>query len=728
MIDRLPSQHVVLLGIGHTNAHVLRMWGMQPFADADLTCITNFPVATYSGMLPAVMAGQAKQDQMEIDLVRLCASVGARLICQPVVGLDHDRREVLFDDRPAVAYDALSIGIGSVPTASGLAAGMDKVVKIKPMQTFLQRLGQAVDAASESAADASGDRRTRQLRIMVVGGGVAGVEISFCLSPLVRERTKCDPLIQLVTRSETVLPDGLASTRRRVVAVMQRRGIVLTTGRSVTEVASGRAVLDDAATVDADIVIWATGAVGPEALDRFGLPLDDRGFIQTDSTLRSVLGVPVFAVGDTGTIVDHQLPKAGVYAVRQGPVLWENLARTLSGKPLQSYVPQRSFLRLINRGDGHAIGQWKGITFSGRWAMRLKQSIDLRFMKMFQPDAMMDDAGEPMQCRGCGCKLGGDLLQSALSGEEGSEIKLEDAAEIGGDSDHRLVASTDFFSSPFDDAFLTGRVVALHAASDIVATGAVPTHALANVVLPEGDGRSQQRLLRDFLAGSRLEFAAMGAAIVGGHTIVGPRMEVGFTVIGKAIGRSLVRKENLVPGDQILLTKPLGIGIQLAAHHRSECRADDFESLIAAMLIRQHSLASIAIECGIHAGTDVTGFGLAGHLLEMLDSSGVSARIQLAAIPLLPGVEESIERGIESSLAPDNRRVQSKISVNSASRRSPFYQALFDPQTCGGLVLGVAVEKKGRFLDMLADAGLDAPVCIGEARPQQAGEKPLSIV
>jgi selenide,water dikinase len=360
--------------------------------------------------------------------------------------------------------------------------------------------------------------------------------------------------------------------------------------------------------------------------------------------------------------------------------------------------------------------------------MRLKNSIDRRFMDKFQSVAAMDqDEDDPMQCRGCGCKLGGDALQSALAGENGTEIKLEDAAEIGGDSPHRLIASTDFFSSPMDDAFLSGRVAALHAASDIIATGAKPTDALANVVLPEGDSGTQQRVLRDFLSGSRLEFDAMGASIVGGHTIVGPRMEVGFTVIGQPISGSLMRKENLLAGDRLFLTKPLGIGILLAAHARGLCAAAHFESLVEAMLIRQHDLAQITIDCDIHAGTDVTGFGLAGHLLEMLETSGAAARVFLDAIPLLPGARETIERGIESSLAPENRRIQTKISARSSQRETAAYKVLFDPQTCGGLLLGVAAEKSERLLEAFRRAKLPAPVCIGDVISPENGRKPLTI-
>ena len=442
--------------------------------------------------------------------------------------------------------------------------------------------------------------------------------------------------------------------------------------------------------------------------------MNDRGFIATDRCLRSTSGFPVFAVGDTGTMIAEPVPKAGVYAVRQGPILWQNVGRLLAGQSLREYVPQRSFLKLINRGDGYAIGQWKGFSFSGKWVMRLKDSIDTRFMEMFRPRPMLLEGEEPMQCRGCGCKLGGESLAAALDNED-SAVKLEDAAEIGGDDGGRIVASTDFFSSPLDDAFLTGRVAALHSASDIVASGARPTHALANVVLPEGDAAAKRTMLRDFMAGARLEFDAMNASIVGGHTIVGPRMEVGFTVIGKAVGDRLIRKGNLAAGDQLLLTKPIGIGILLAAHARGMCRASDYGSLIDAMLQRQHDVARIATECGVTAGTDVTGFGLAGHLLEMLESSRVSAKIWLDHIPLLPGVAECVGQGIESSLAPENRRAESRMLL-ARSENTAAYAAIFDPQTCGGMLLGVAPDKVDQLRHSFAQASLPECTQIGAVR------------
>ena len=401
------------------------------------------------------------------------------------------------------------------------------------MQSFMTRLMVAIDGLSDEL-----DRK--EIQVAVVGSGVAGIEITCCIPSILAEKTGREVSMRLVTRSQTILPAMETKAQDLVSRELDRRRVQVVTGRSVNRVVNDQLMFDNGESVDADIAIWATNASAPSAISGFGLEVDDRGFIATDRTLKTS-SKSIFAVGDSGTIIEEGLPKAGVYAVRQGPVLWENIQRTLNGQTLENYVPQRSFLKLINLGDGRAVGQWKSLAFSGRLAMRLKEWIDGRFMDKFQTGAEMNEsmAVEEMQCRGCGCKLGADVLESALSD---SDEELDDAAEIGGDCDFPLLASTDFFSSPFDDHFLSGRVAALHSASDIVASGALATEALANVVLPEGDRNSQKRALQDFLAGARLEFDAMGASVVGGHTIVGPRMEVGFTVIGKPLGKSLLRQ------------------------------------------------------------------------------------------------------------------------------------------------------------------------------------------
>ena len=484
-------------------------------------------------------------------------------------------------------------------------------------------------------------------------------------------------------------------------------------------------VMADGSSIEADLVIWATGATAPPEMKRFDLPTNEAGFFSTQSTLQSTGRPNCFVVGDTGTMIDQATPKAGVYAVRQGPILWENLNRLFGERPLIEYQPQRSFLKLINTGDGRAIGGWKGLSFSGNWVKRLKDRIDTRFMEMYQVADAAVQADEAMQCRGCGCKLGAEALNLALAAVGDDQIELEDAAVISESEGETLIASTDFFSSPFTDAYLTGRISAIHCASDIVASGGTVTHALGNVVLPEGDNATQQRMLADFIAGATREFTKVGGKIVGGHTIVGPRGEYGFTVVGRT-DQPMLRKNQLAPGDTIYLTKPLGVGILLAAHMRSQCLADDYDDLIETMLIDQMPYAKLARSLNTSAMTDVTGFGLAGHLIEMLRESDLSGVMQLEAIPLLGGVDRCLKLGIESSLAPENRRFERWIECQPAIKSRVTYKTLFDPQTCGGLIFGVSELQRSDLESACQSAGIEPPIAI--ARVEAKRDDHVSLV
>lgn len=712
---RLASKHVVLFGVGHTNAYVVRQWGMKPIPDADLTCLSDNSIAAYSGMLPAVLARQLPPEAMEIDLVKLCSMVGARLITNEVTGFDVERQLIHFSDRPSIPFDVLSVGIGSVPTVSGVQVEGSSLLKIKPMQTFLQRLNASVASAAERISQADIER---PLRILIAGSGLAGIEIAFCLPNFLREHGSLPFALQVLTRSDDILQGVIPAMRKRVLDELQNRNVDVKMSRTIVGVSDDGVRLKNGSTLEADLVIWATGASPPTILSKLGLPLDDRGFLATHNTLRSTSQRPIFAVGDSGTIVDDKTSKAGVYAVRQGPILWANIKATLSGKQYTKYAPQRSFLKLINTGDGSAIGEWKGFSFAGTWAKALKDRIDGRFIKMYQASASMGRGEEQMQCKGCGCKLPADVLEHALgwTGTDQPIInsnQLDDAAVVQ-TSAGKIIASTDFFTSPFDDPWLTGRVIALHAASDLFAMGANVKAALANIVIPDGKPADQRRVLSEMLHGARLEFSTMGAEIVGGHTIVGPRSEIGFTVLGESPENGLLlRKGNLVAGDRLYLTKPLGVGALMAAHMRSQCRAQDYETLIKTMLQRQHRIAAVAVALGIRAGTDITGFGLAGHLIEMLKASQKSASIELNQLPLLPGARDAILSGIESTLAPDNRQVECHIAVSSSQQSTPEYRILFDPQTSGGLLLGVPSKLANEFEQKLIDADVGRAVIVG---------------
>ena len=237
-------------------------------------------------------------------------------------------------------------------------------------------------------------------------------------------------------------------------------------------------------------------------------------------------------------------------------------------------------------------------------------------------------------------------------------------------------------------------------------------------------------MLRELLAGAHDEFRRLGAAIVGGHTIEGPSTLMGFTVLARQITKPLV-KSGLRPGDQLVLTKPLGTGVLLAAHMRNRCRGPWFVELCRNMQLGNEICLELAKRYAIEGMTDVTGFGLAGHLLEMLDASQVRATIELNNIPLLPGSLELSADGIESSLAPDNRANESRIGISAQSLDRAQFQLLFDPQTCGGMLFGVSPRDVDGVLSELVRAGFSQARNIGrvlESSPLSGSRSTIDIV
>lgn len=364
---------LVLLGIGHTNAHIVRQWAIHPIPNCRLVCISKFPMATYSGMLPGTLAKQFASNEMEIELAPLAQRAAAELILGDVVGLDVDRQTLKFANREPLHYDTLSIGVGSMP------AGWDEfdspaLIPIKPMQTFVDRLEKRLELCGTSA------------RCVVVGGGVAGVEIALCLrARLSSPSSRKSHSISIVTSGDEIAGGMCQRSQRRLLHLLNERSIEVVKGFRVTQVEESAIADAEGKWQAADVVIWATGAVPPPILTQFGLPTDERGFLTTTSTLLTTAGYPIFVVGDSGTIESDPAPKAGVTAVRQAPVLWHNLQATFdTSRSMKAFHPQADFLKIVNTGDGKALLEYHGWTFHARWCWRLKCWIDRSFVRKYQ--------------------------------------------------------------------------------------------------------------------------------------------------------------------------------------------------------------------------------------------------------------------------------------------------------------------------------------------------------
>ena len=378
------TKNIVLLGIGHTNAHIVHQWEKHAINDCTLTCISRFPSTTYSGMLPGTLGMQFGDDEMRIDLAALCERAGAKLILAETKGLDLQTGKLHFADHESIAFDALSIGVGSVPAGWKKHEGASSLVPIKPMQTFLGRLNTVVDLVKDPNSNGSVTRSTA-IRFAIVGGGVASVEIALCLSQLF-EKQKLSGVfsIEIFTSSDRVAEGMTPRSVHKIERILASRNIAITTGHRVTQVGNDFIETENGSRYESDVVIWATGAAAPPLLGKLNLQTDKRGFIATSKTLQSLTDPRVFAVGDSGTILESPSPKAGVYAVRQCPILWHNLRALLSGGTTKQFIPQSDFLKLLNTGDGKALLQYGPFSIHARWCWHLKTWIDKRFVYRFK--------------------------------------------------------------------------------------------------------------------------------------------------------------------------------------------------------------------------------------------------------------------------------------------------------------------------------------------------------
>ncbi len=373
-------KNVVLVGAGHAHVTVLRDFGLQPVAGAGLTLISRKRHTPYSGMLPGLIAGHYGFDDIHIDTAPLTEFAAARLIQDEVVGLDLANKSVIRRNGPPLPYDLLSIDIGSTPNTADVPGAHEHAIPVKPIDEFLPRF-EALLARTLA--------RKGRARVAVVGGGAGGVELLLAIERRLSQeaaRAGFGPsglAFVLVSATSDILPGFPAAFRARFRALFAERGIAVVTGAPVARVEAGRLLFHDRTPIEADEILWVTQAAAAAWLAATGLPVDERGFVVVDATLRVAGQADVFAAGDIISFAPRELPKSGVYAVRAGPVLADNIRRALTGRPLRPFRPQRDALYLVSTGERRAIGTRNGLAFGGAWAWWWKDWIDRRFMRQF---------------------------------------------------------------------------------------------------------------------------------------------------------------------------------------------------------------------------------------------------------------------------------------------------------------------------------------------------------
>ncbi len=722
MHSPLPlTRDIALIGAGHTHALFLRKWAMAPVAGARLTLINPGPTAPYSGMLPGHIAGHYQQSDLEIDLIKLARFANARLVLAAATAISCKNQRISVEGQADISYDIASIDIGittAIPSIPGFTA---HALGAKPLPNYSAAWQQFLGAVSA---------RSLPPEVAVIGGGVAGVELALAMMHRLKSEGFPAAIITVLEAQNAPLGGISKGAQSALLQHMQQRGIRLETGAAITEITNNTIHLASGRKIPAAFTVAAAAPRPHSWLAQTGLANKD-GYIEVGSTLQSCVDPNIYATGDCADLTFAPRPKAGVFAVRQAPILYHNLRANLLGQAPKHFRPQKSYLKLISTGNKGAIADKAGLTLDGPILWRWKDRIDRKFMRKFcdypemlapkPPKHLANGVREILEeaplCGGCGAKVAPVELAQAVamlpSPKRADILSLpEDDAAILAHGDNQQVITTDHLRAFINDPFRMARITAIHALGDCWAMGAKPQAALASLILPRMSLKMQAETLREIMAAASETFRAAGAEIVGGHTSQGAELTIGFSITGLVDG-PVIRNTGAKVGDALILTKPIGSGTLLAAEMRHLVKGAFMEAAYSMMEQPQDKAAEILAPIA-HAMTDITGFGLAGHLNSMLKNADIGAQLTLANIPLLDGASQLAAQGIRSSIWSANRAAVSMVATGN----SPTEILLFDPQTAGGLLAAIPAAKAESTLRRLKEAGLPA-AHIGEITRQK---------
>ena len=669
-----------------------------------ITLVNKASTTIYSGMFPGVVAGKYKIDEILIDLRKLASKAGVSFVMAEIEGINLKGKKLLLTGRPEIEYSLLSLNIGSktnIKPKLFIRGDRDLAVPIKPFsESYKFIVDQDIYKHDSSAKP-----------FVIIGGGFAGIEIAFSL----RKRWPKRSILLKVKSGRNIKKNLLKNLQALSIEIIQKEPSI-----SYPK-------------------LICTGNKSFNWIKDSGLPIDENGRVLTHKTLQ-VLNYPeIFAVGDCGVIKDYPRPSSGVWAVRAAKPLANNLEFITKGLKLEEWKPQRKAIQLLDinfrKKESKAFISWGKVMIGPfNYLSSLKELIDKKFISKFDLikdiESDMSSEEEMIKCRGCAAKLAFTPLSSALKKLDLIESSKDDSINIGIlNSGKTLIQSVDGFPSLISDPWLNGRLLAFHSCSDIWACGGSVISAQSLVNLPSIPNNLQEELLYQVLEGINSALTVQGANLIGGHTLESEKIseepfslgiESSLTVNGIIDDKKYFwSKGGMRKGDQILISRSLGTGIIFSAFMNGQVKPYILDNVLKEMNKSQHDIINYINQLInlnphskiVNACTDITGFGLLGHLSEMLESTNsgqlkmnlepLKVILELDNIPLYDGVKELLNKGFQSTLAPANqiflknidgdKNLRFELISNDFSSDSSFYNTmlkiLVDPQTCGPLVV-----------------------------------------
>ncbi len=701
------NNDLVLIGGGHSHIMLMMELSKNPIEGNRITLISNEIDTPYSGMIPGFIEGIYTWRETHIDLYKLCFKLNIRFIHSEVTEISAINKEIVLKNRPKIKFDVLSINTGIQSSNKTIKGALKYCVPVKPISKLSNNFLTEIKNNNN---------------IAFIGGGPASVELALGLQKRLKN-SKSNLKISIITGKNGLLSSFPNKTRKVAKETLQNSQINVIEKEEVIEVQKDTLILSNKTKLKIDKSILSTNAMAPVWIKKSDIILNPDNFIIVNDKFQTNYNY-VFAAGDIVDFNNQNLSKSGVYAVKSGKPLAKSIRRFIQKKIPIPYKFNKNYLSIIGLSNGLAIATKYNFTFTSRFSFLLKKLIDQKFVKKFNNlnqdnyytfrslykvfDVMIQKNNKnipsyQMQCRGCAAKVDFNALKATLPKE--IIITSEDAININ--NYPKLYQSVDMISSIVSDPYLLGKIAANHAISDIIAVNSKLISALMILQLPFSNSEINSRDLEQVTSGAREVFKSANCSISGGHTMIGKDKDpvIGFSVIGekKSVNNNQTRSK-LKINDILILTEKIGSGIIFAGINN-----DIIDSFYQIEVLDQMSqgninFSKISDKLKILSMTDITGFGLANHLLNLVkrDVGKTGLTIFPDKIPIFKGVTKALSKNVRSSLYDKNFNTAQKELVYDRETKL-IDEILFDPQTVGGIAFLIPQEEKVKQFKILKE-------------------------
>ncbi len=709
--DTPINNDLVLIGGGHSHIMLMMDLSKKPIQGNRITLISNEIDIPYSGMIPGFIEGIYTWRETHIDLYKLCFKLDIRFIFSEVLEISAINKEIILKNRPKIKFDVLSINTGIQSSNKNIKGAHKYSIPVKPISKLSQNFITEIKKYNN---------------IAFIGGGPASVELALGLQKRFKN-INSNFKISIITGKNKLLNSFPKKTQKVAKKTLQNSQINVIEKVEVIEVKKDKLIFSDKSELKIDKSILSTNAMAPVWIKKSDITLNSKNFIIVNDKFQTNFNY-VFAAGDIVDFNNQNLNKSGVFAVKSGKPLAKSIRGFIQKKSPVPYTFNKNYLSIIGLSNGLAIATKYNFTFTSKFSFVLKKFIDQNFVKKFNNlnqdnyytltnlfkifDFIIQKNNKnkhdhQMQCRGCAAKVDFNTLKTTLSKD--IITSSEDAINIS--KDPNLYQSVDMINSIVSDPYILGKIAANHAISDIVAVNSSLVSALMILQLPYSSSEINSRDLEQVTTGANEILKLANCSIGGGHTMIGKDKDpvIGFSVIGE---KKKVHLNKTIPkikvNDILILTEKIGSGIIFSGINN-----DIIDSYYQIEVVNQMSkgninFSKISEKLKILSMTDITGFGLLNHLLNLIkrDSGKTGLTIYPDKVPIFNGVAEALSKNVRSSLFDKNFEAAQKELIYDREKKL-IDEILYDPQTVGGLAFIIPKEEKIKQIKILRENNIN---------------------